>query len=153
MVAPLAKNKYQSNIDILSYLQKVKPISEGRYISLCPCHNDRKPSLNITIKPGGVILIHCFSCGANGQAVCDALGIDVTALFPPIDRPRYEKQPKSGFSAWQLLHALEKDLLVVLIAVNRYLLESENPCQSDVDYLTKVCQRINEALQYLEGKR
>jgi hypothetical protein len=63
------------------------------------------------------------------------------------------KKNKQGFSAWQLLHALERDLFVVLIAANRYLIGGERPCQPDVDYLKNVCIRINEALQYLEGRR
>lgn len=138
---------------ILPHLQKVKRISESRYVALCPCHNDKTPSLAVTLKPDGVTLIHCFGCGASGLDICNALGIAPTALFPSSDNPRYEKQNKQGFSAWQLLHALERDLLVVLIAANRYLIGSERPCQSDVDYLKDVCVRINVALQYLEGRR
>ena len=138
---------------ILTRLQKVKRISEGRYVAICPCHNDKTPSLAITLKPDGVTLIHCFGCGASGLDICNALGIFPAVLFSPSDNPRYEKQNRQGFSAWQLLHVLERDLLVVLIAVNRNLIGGEQLCQSDVDYLKGVCVRINEALQYLEGRR
>lgn len=138
---------------ILPHLQKVKRISEGRYVAICPCHNDKNPSLAVTLKPDGVTLIHCFGCGASGLDICNALGIAPAALFPPSDNPRYEKQNKQGFSAWQLLHVLERDLLVVLVAANRYLIGSERPRQSDVDYLKNVCVRINDALQYLESRR
>jgi len=138
---------------ILSRLQKVKRISEGKYVATCPCHNDKTPSLAVTLKPDGVTLIHCFGCGASGLDICNALGISPAALFPPSNNPRYEKQNRQGFSAWQLLHVLERDLLVVLIAVNRNLIGGEQLCQSDVDYLKGVCVRINKALQYLEGKR
>jgi hypothetical protein len=152
---PLKTATYQP--DILSLLStklnKFKRLSDGRFIACCPVHNDKTPSLSISLKPGGVTLMRCFGCGANGQSVCDILGIPVTTLFPPVDNPRYERQIRQGFSAWQLLHALEKDLLVVLVAVKRYLLQGEKPCQSDVDYLTEVCVRINEGLTYLEGKQ
>lgn len=141
-----------TRIDILSLLQKVKRLSEGRYIALCPCHQDTKPSLNVTIKPDGVILIKCFPCGANGLTVCQTLGIDPVSLFPPSDNPKYGKQPRLGFSAWQLLHALEKDMLVVLIAA-RMLTNGKALPESDINYLNEVVTRISEALQYLEGTR
>lgn len=136
---------------ILNGLRKVKRIGEGRWLACCPVHNDKSPSLAVTQKPDGVILIKCFGCGSNGLDVVSALGIEPSVLFPPSDKPKYEKQARQGFSAWQLLRALEKDLLVVLIAVNDFLLKGKKPCQSDVDYLTDVCKRINTALAYLEG--
>lgn len=141
-----------TRIDILSLLQKVKRLSDGRYIAICPCHNDSKPSLNITIKENGVILIKCFPCGANGLAVCQTLGVDPTSLFPPSDNPKYEKQPHLGFSAWQLLYALEKDIIVVLIAA-RMLSNGKALPESDIKYLNDVLIRVHEALQYLEGNR
>lgn len=138
--------------NILSHLEKLKRLSEGRYIALCPCHNDSKPSLNVTIKPDGVIVMHCFSCQVNGLAICDALGIEPSALFPQTDNVHYEKQKRIGFSCWQLLHALEKDLLAVLIAA-KMLVNGEILPQSDVDYLSEVVIRLGEAFEYLEGTR
>lgn len=145
-----------SNVDVLlGALQKVRKVGQDKWIGCCamPDHNDKNPSTGVTLKPDGTILIRCFGCGANGLDIVNALGLEPSILFPQSDNPKYEKQNRYGFSAWQLLHALEKDLLVVLIAINRYLIEGERPCQSDVDYLTDVCKRINEALQYLEGRR
>jgi hypothetical protein len=138
---------------LLSSLQKVRKVGQDKWIACCVVHNDKTPSVGLTLKPDGVILLRCFGCGASGLDIVKALGLDPSILFPLSDKPRYEKQSRQGFSAWQLLHALEKDLLVVLIAINRYLIEGERPCQSDVDYLTEICKRINEALQYLEGRR
>lgn len=138
--------------DILSHLARVRCLSKGRYIALCPCHNDSKPSLSVTVKPDGVIVMHCFSCQANGLAVCNALGIDPSSLFPHSDTVSYGKQTRICFSPWQLLHGLEKDMLVVLIAA-RMLTNGEALPESDINYLSDVVVRINEALQYLEGAR
>ncbi|MCO6428240.1 CHC2 zinc finger domain-containing protein [Nitrosomonas communis] len=154
MNAPLKTTTLKQNrVDILPHLQKVKRVGEGRYLACCPVHDDKNPSMTVTVKPDGVVVMYCHACGAKGLDIVNALGIDPSALFPLADNPRYEKQQRSGFSAWQLLHALEKDLLVVLIAINDFLLNGKKPCQSDVDYLTDVCKRINEALQYLEGRK
>ncbi len=139
------------HVNILSHLHKAKRVSEGRYLALCPCHDDTKPSLNVRITPDGVVLVKCFACGATGLAVCEALGVDPSSLFPPSDNPKYEKQSRLGFSAWQMLHALEKDVLVVLIAA-RMLVSGEALPDTDIKYLNDVVIRINEALQYLEGR-
>lgn len=149
--APLKTN--YDNANIISHLHKVKRISDGRYIALCPCHNDKKPSLNVAITPEGVVLIKCFACGATGLDVCEALGVKPSSLFPPNDNPSsYEIKKRQGFSAWQMLHAIEKDALVVLIAA-RMLLSGEILPEYDVTYLGEVVVRISEALRYLEDSR
>lgn len=40
--------------------------NNGNFTGLCPFHDDKDPSLSITSKQG-VILYHCFSCGASGD--------------------------------------------------------------------------------------
>lgn len=143
-----------SNINqLLACLKKVKKVGQDKWVASCPAHNDKSPSLAVTQKPDGIILVKCFGCGANGLDVINALGLDPSSLFPPSDKPKYGKQTRKGFSSWQLLHTLEKDILTVLIAINDFLLNDQKPCQSDVDYLTEVCKRINEGLTYLEGAR
>lgn len=145
--------KYQDsggNVNkFLDRLDKVKPVGDGRFMACCPVQQEKNPSLAVTQKPDGLVLIHCFSCGASGIDVCNALGVDPSSLFPPSANPKYEKQPRLGFSAWQLLNALEKDALMVLIAA-RMLLSGETLPESDVVYLGEVVVRISEALQYLE---
>lgn len=138
---------------ILNGLQKVRATGKGKWIACCPVHGDKSPSLGITQKDEDKILIHCFGCGASGPQVCEALGVDPAALFPATDKPKYERQPRSGFSAWQLLHALEKDLLVVQIATTDFLINGKKPCQEDANFLAGVCERISEGLEYLEGAR
>lgn len=151
---PLKTATYQP--DILSLLStklnKFKRLSDGRFIACCPVHNDKTPSLSISLKPGGVTLMRCFGCGANGQAVCDALGIDVAALFPPNDNPRYEKQPRIGFSAWQLLHALQPDLVRLLVIANM-LREIEALTEEDRAFIAGLVIRLSEGISYLEGSR
>jgi hypothetical protein len=154
--AAAKQNNYQHRVDIIpelsARLKKFKRLSEGRYTACCPVHNDRNPSLGITLKPDGKWVMNCLSCGANGQAVCDALGIDVTALFPPSDNPRYERQTRSGFSAWQLLHALEPDLVRLLIVANE-LKENQAISPDDRDFVAGLILRINDGLEYLEGRK
>ena len=138
---------------ILTYLQKVRKVGEGRYNALCPVHGDKNPSLGVTIRDDQSIVMNCLSCGANGVAVCNALGIEIQELFPPHKRfSKYQKQTAIGFSAEQILAALEKESLVVLIAANK-ILKNEPLTQDDVDYLAKVVVVISEATNFNERFR
>jgi hypothetical protein len=148
----LPKDSYQSASDILTHLQKVKRLGDGRYIALCPCHNDRNPSLGVTLKPDGKWLIRCFSCGAKGIDVCNTLGIDPISLYPSNNNPRYEKQKRSGFSALQLMNAMEADLVRLLIIAND-LNAIDALSDDDREFVSEVVIRINDGLQYLEGKK
>ena len=65
--------------EILQRLEKVKQHGD-QYYACCPVHDDKSPSMGITEKEGKV-LIHCFSCGATGQEVMEAIGLPVSTLF------------------------------------------------------------------------
>jgi DNA primase len=44
---------------------RVRSVSDDELMSICPFHNDTKPSLGINIGEKGIY--HCFSCGATGR--------------------------------------------------------------------------------------
>lgn len=66
--------------ELLNHLHGVKPQSDGSYIALCPCHDDHRPSLDITQGQKGIVM-NCPVCSANGESVMNALGLDVKELF------------------------------------------------------------------------
>lgn len=104
---------------ILSKLHKVKNRGDGKWMACCPVHHEKTPSLSIKDNNGN-ILIHCFGCGASGVDVCNAIGEDVSELFPetgysnysPGDYERSAKH-RSYFPADQILEALQTETLVV----------------------------------------
>jgi len=60
------------NIDsILSQLEGVKRSGSG-WVALCPCHEDRTPSLSITETEDGKVLYKCFA-GCTQEALSEAL--------------------------------------------------------------------------------
>ena len=65
--------------DILPKLDKVTKRGE-KYWACCPVHNDRNPSMTMK-EEDGKVLIHCFSCQANGEAVVAELGLPTSVLF------------------------------------------------------------------------
>lgn len=64
---------------LLSRLHGVK--KEGpRYIALCPCHEDRTPSLAISTDEKGV-QAYCFGCKASTRGVFETLGLEYRDSF------------------------------------------------------------------------
>lgn len=64
---------------IQTQLQKVRTRGEGSFTSLCPAHEDRNPSLSVSLKEDK-ILLKCHT-GCSTEAICDALGLEMQDLF------------------------------------------------------------------------
>ena len=81
--------------ELITHFQGVKRLSgRNHYIVLCPCHDDHKPSLDITEKDGK-ILMACPVCGADGKAVMNALGLPVRELFAEQRQAAQPNKPPS----------------------------------------------------------
>lgn len=65
--------------DVLGRLAKVKK-NGGGYMALCPCHEDRNPSLSITERDGK-ILAYCHACEAGLPEIVKAVGLDNGATY------------------------------------------------------------------------
>jgi len=79
--------------NILSKLDKVKKAHRG-YKACCPVHNDKNPSMTITETDDGKVLAHCFSCGARGSDVVEALGLTASELFSGDFNGTYDSKHK-----------------------------------------------------------
>ena len=91
-------------IDLLNSLDKVSQRGD-QYTACCPAHDDKNPSLAVTVKDNK-ILLKCWS-GCTTQDITGALGLKVSDLFTestlsPSQRQRYAKK-KSKHQIRQLL--------------------------------------------------
>lgn len=84
---------------LLSRLERVRQTGPGRWLACCPAHDDRKPSLHITLKDDGRTLIHCISHQCGAPDIMAAVGLSLADLFPdrgehhrPGERPRVPAQ-------------------------------------------------------------
>jgi hypothetical protein len=86
----------------------IRPRGDHAFMTSCPLHTDNTPSLSVTWcdcarnSPGGMVLLHCFSCHAGVADITAAIGLQLADLFdgPPtaptttttrstrVDRPR-----------------------------------------------------------------
>lgn len=78
---------------ITQHFSGAKRLSDNHYLSLCPCHDDHKPSLDISKGEKGIVM-SCPVCGADGKRVMEAKGLSVSDLFYE-QRNNFKEKPKS----------------------------------------------------------
>lgn len=74
--------------DFIARLEGVRELRPGRWVSRCPAHEDKCPSLSVTVKADGSPLFHCFS-GCAPDDILAAIGLTWKDLYP--DRWREAK--------------------------------------------------------------
>ena len=80
---------------LLARLEGVRPAGPRSWVARCPAHDDRDPSLSVSVKEGRV-LIHCFA-GCAPEAVLGAVGLtwkDLREPDPWAWRPPFPSRPK-----------------------------------------------------------
>jgi putative DNA primase/helicase len=64
----------EDEVDVLlARLEGVRPAGPSSWTARCPAHDDRNPSLSVSVKEGR-ILLHCFA-GCSADAVLGAVGL------------------------------------------------------------------------------
>jgi len=139
--------------NLLNKLDKVKKKGIGRYVACCPVHKEKTPSLGITEDQStGNILIHCFGCGANGVAVCEALGVDLADLFPESTKVDYTKKPERlYFNQSDVLELINLETTRVIVAAE-ILAEGGKLEPEDINRLAMTKTLLMEALSYVEQR-
>ena len=93
----------EDNVEVLlGRLEGVRPAGPNSWVARCPAHDDRDPSLSVSVKEGRV-LIHCFA-GCAPDEVLGAVGLtwrDLRAPGPwtwrsPVLRPSRARPEPEG---------------------------------------------------------
>ncbi len=125
---------------ILAKLSGVRDLGPGRWVALCPGHEDKRASLAIRDLDDGRVLLHCFA-GCGTDDVLDALQLRFGDLFPESTAHHF-KPERRPFDAAQVLHAIAHECLVVAMIAEA--LSRGEP--TDVERLTLASGRIHNAL-------
>jgi len=112
----------------------------GRYISRCPAHEDRSPSLAVTDKDGA-ILIKCFA-GCATEDVLASIGLTFADLYP--ERPKHHRAKSTSFNPYDVLSCLVRESGIITIAA-RQLAAGNHLSAEDVKRLTLAHERIYDA--------
>jgi hypothetical protein len=131
---------------LLSTLQRVRAKGDSSWTALCPCHQDKTPSLHVNELPDGTVLAHCFGCDANGQKVAEALGIPLSDLFPP--RPHDTPDGPGGRGPYtrdtrNLLAAVAHEALIIAVAMEAEWRGEEHSLE-DEDRVFEAVRRLRE---------
>ena len=142
---------------LLSRLEKVKG-RNGSYTACCPAHKDRSPSLAIRETSDGRILLHCFG-GCPVNSILDAVGMDMTDLFPDRPESSFQSAPASAqrkapervkFFASDLLRVISFEASVVMIAA-RDVAQGKKLSDADMQRLETAWKRIDSAMGAADG--
>lgn len=117
---------------------------KGNWVACCPSHEDKRPSLAISEKEDGRILLHCRA-GCASLDVVYALGLDMKDLFPkPIADHKGLPRLSRPFSMAQAFELARYDALF-LAACHNFLQEGK-PLEPDTyAELQKSAERIELA--------
>jgi hypothetical protein len=132
-------------IDILPRLDRVKPTGQDKWLSRCPAHDDKNPSLSVAWR-NGAWLIHCFS-GCDTAAVLAAIGLEYADIMPERDRNSTPIKKNVPFTSSDALRALSHEALILEIAAKQIV--SGTPLsQADAQRIAQAAQRIAAAGVY-----
>lgn len=135
---------------LLVKLQRVKKVGNGKWIASCPTREDKSPSLSIRLLDDGRILLHDFG-NSSVPEILDALGMDLSDLFPPKPESHAVKGGRH-FDPYQALKSLAEDALVILIAA-RMVIRKEPLPESDMVRLNDAVGRFQDARSFVLGGR
>ncbi len=127
---------------LIDRLDGVKETGYGKYLSRCPSHDDRSPSLAIKEEGDGRILLHCFA-GCETEDVLSAIGLTFSDVMPErVGQEHVYKPVRNRISAKDALSTLDHESLVVAI-IGADFLEHKEIDNETWDRLRAAVNRIN----------
>ena len=126
---------------ILPLLRKVRQRQIGQWLTCCPAHSDRSPSLSVREASDGAVLIKCFA-GCLTSEITAALGLDLSDLFPPREQSKTApKRTPRLLSPGQALELLEKESMLTLMMASK-IIKGGSPSDKDFSDLLIAVGRI-----------
>ena len=126
---------------LLSRLDAVRRTGPGRWIGLCPAHDDSSPSLSIRECDDGRILLHDFA-GCAVDDIVAAVGLTLADLMPPQAIGHHVKSGRRPFFPSDVFEiALREITIATVIACDLHAQRAV----SDAGYerLLTACGRLN----------
>jgi hypothetical protein len=131
---------------LLQRLERLRQTGPSRWTALCPGHRDRTPSLNIREADDGTILLHCFS-GCQVQQVVEAVGLELSDLFPRHPHDHRRKRERQSFFATDVLRCIRREL-AILVVVASDLKVGRTLNEADYQRFLLAVERITGALEF-----
>lgn len=134
---------------ILSRLAGVKKTPKG-WLAKCPAHQDRSPSLFVSLRNDESIGVYCFA-GCQTHDVVAAIGLSMADLYadsPNESNYRSPARPRMTHADALRLLSAEAGTLLLMIAD---LLDGKLPNEDAYERACTAGHRINAALEFIEN--
>jgi hypothetical protein len=129
--------------NLLNRLDKVKNIGTGKWIALCPAHNDKKPSLAVKLADDDKILLKCW-CGCDVQSIVSSIGLTLSDLMP--EKPQGYNRTRSRvprFSKSEMFDRLLHESIILGLGI-RQLMSGKELSIADIAAISKAESAIDE---------
>lgn len=130
---------------LLNQLTKVKRTGRESWIACCPAHSDKNPSMTITEKDDGRVLVHCFA-GCSVDSILGAVGLTFDDLYPErLPDPYAQNKPERiPFNPRDVLAAVSTESLIVALSGSQ-LANGEPLSEENNKRLMLAVERLQDA--------
>lgn len=110
------RNAPSAGLDaLLDRLEGVRRTGPSTWVTRCPAHGDRRPSLSIRELNDGRVLVHCFA-GCDTESVLAAVGLTFDALFSERAVAYHVPRERRPFPPMDVLRCVKSEALIVAVA-------------------------------------
>jgi hypothetical protein len=133
-----------SNINLLlDKLEGVRKNGANKWLSKCPSHSDRSPSLGVKLLDDDKILIKCFA-GCSASEIVSSIGLTLADLMP--EKPQGYNRTRARvpkFSKSEMFDRLLHESIILSLAI-RQLMSGKELSQADIASVHKAESIIDE---------
>ena len=134
--------------DFLLSLEKVRPSGINKYMSCCPAHDDKSPSM-VIFDHGDKIGVHCFA-GCSVDEICASIGMEVKDLYEEIDIDKHNlreivAQKRKAEEKEQAAASLFSELCVLKQSIEARMFNSDEHPKN----ITECWDREKQAIRLL----
>jgi len=125
----------------------VRARGNGKWTAKCPAHDDRTPSLSISVDPNGTVGVKCW-VGCTFEAIADSLSLKASDFFADKIKAPFTFGAKMDYFTGEAIKALYDEILFIHIACND-IVSGRGIKKSDLARTEKAMGRLNVIYEYL----
>ncbi|WP_321947083.1 DUF3631 domain-containing protein [Paraburkholderia sp. J10-1] len=129
--------------EILDRLDGVRQTGPNQWVACCPAHDDRDPSLSISAKSDGEVLLHCHA-GCDFRDVLRGMGFDSRNIPRVVPLPEANRKRQDATREMRAKDAATKAVAILAKAT---------PARSDHPYLLRKGVRAVDALREIDSEK
>jgi hypothetical protein len=128
---------------LLSSLDKVKKTGTNKWTCSCPSHDDKSPSMHVSLLDDGRILINC-KAGCDTYSILQAVGLDWSAVFPE-NSLGDKKSVRQVMYATEALKLIKHEAMIIMACA--YALRRKDLTDDDIERASKAMGIINKVIK------